>query len=476
MGNGTWSMTDRPVRPGFYMNFQAAAQATIQPGARGRVAIPVKANWGPVKQVVEITSEKELIDTYGTDRLDSGFTAYDCIRLALLGGAKTVLGYRLADSTAAKASISLQDGEGTDVLTLTTKYETTRPLSVTVRDDIVDPTNRQDIMLYEGTKLIYTFTYAKDSIDATVKAINGDTGNVWVTAKKVKDGTLVNTLSQDFAGGNAGIADISNEDYIDAMAVFEARVFDTFAPDGMTDASLQTTVKSWAERLRSEGKDIVAYMGGTAADDTNIAVANTRSHGFNSESVANVGVTGVLDGAEYGSAQTACYFAGLASGQALTESLTYATTIFDDVKPRLTNNQVISAIQAGTLVMVNDGEKVRIEKGINTLTSLKEGQNNAWKQIKCIRIMDAIQADTSKAANDSYIGKILNNDDGQTSLICALKLYFEGIAGTLIADDFTVEIDTEKMALASGNEFFWKWDARVIDSMENIYGIGIVRY
>ncbi len=482
MASGVWSMTDKPIRAGFYMNFVAAALAAIQPGARGIVAIPVKANWGPAKQIVKITSEKELMDTCNTEKIADGFTAYECIRLALLGGAKTILGYRLVDSAAAKASITLKDTAATpaNILTLTTKYETTRPFKVTVRDNLVDPANKQDIVLYEGTSQLYVFTFAKGTgvVDNAVAAINNDANNKWITATKVADGnnTIANVTSQAFTGGNAGVAGITNQDYVDAMAAFESRVFHAFALDGMTDPSLQTSVKSWVERLRNEGKGIIAYMGGSTTDDQDIANANSRSASFNHEGVVNVGVSAVLDGATYSSAQVACYVAGKAVGQALSESLTYAVTPFDDVIPRLTNNQVISALQSGTLVLVHDGEKVIIEKGINTLSSLRQGQNNAWEKIKCIRIMDAINQDTSKAAHDNYIGKVLNNEDGQVALLTALKKYFETLVPTLLAEDFVVAIDKEKQALAEGDEFYWYWDARVVDSMERIFGTGYVRY
>lgn len=480
MAGGTWSATDKPVRPGFYMNFVAAALAAIQPGARGILAMPVKANWGPVKTVVEITSEKDLMDIYGTDTAN-GFTAYRAIRLALLGGPKTILGYRLADSAAAKASVTLKDTAATpaNVLTLTTKYETALPFSATVRDNVVDA-NKQDIILYQGTKQLYTFTFAKGTgvVDKAVAAINNDTNNKWITATKVAAGndTIATIANATFTGGNAGVAGVTNQDYINAMAAFEARVFDTFTLDGATDPSLQTSVAAWVQRLRTEGKGVIAYMGGSTTDDLNITAGNARSYSFNHEGIVNVGVSGVLDGVMYPSAMVACWVAGKAAGQDLSESLTYAVAPFDDVVPRLTNNQIISAINAGTLVLVHDGEKVRVEKGINTLTSLREGQNNAWKKVKCIRIMDAINTDTTKTANDSYIGKVLNNDDGRVALLSAIKKYFETIAGTLIDTDFVVDMDKDRQANAEGDEFYWYWNARVIDSMERIYGTGYVRY
>lgn len=474
MPGGTWSESDLPVRPGFYMNFIAAALAAIATGPRGIVAIPVKANWGPIKSIQEIISEKELNDLFNTETA-APYTAYTCGRLALLGQPKLLLLYRLADANAAKATIALKDTAAADVLRLTTKYETERSFNVTTRDNLVDNT-KQDLLLYEGTTLLKTITYVKGNVDYAVTAINGDTQNKWLDAAKIAagNGTIATVANQALTGGNDGTAAIASQDYIDAMTAFEARVFNNFALDGATDAALQTSVKAWVQRLRSEGKKIVAFMGGTTADDADIATGNTRSTGFNYEGIVNVGVSGVLDGVTYSSAQVACYIAGLMGGQALKESLTYAKTVFDDVSPRLTNSQIISAINAGTLVLIHDGEKVIVEKGINTLTSLTVDQGSQWKKIKLIRIMDAIAMDTAKAGQDKYIGKVLNNEDGQVAVLNAIKNYFETLSPDLLAPDFVVEVDTEKQATALSDQFFWKYSAKLIDSMEQIFGTGYI--
>lgn len=477
MAGGVWSQTDKPIRPGFYMNFVAAAQDSIQSGVRGVVAIPIRANWGPAKQIVEITNEKELIDTFGSE-ITADFTAYECIRLILLGSPKKVLGYRLVDGSAAKASKTLKDDASTDVLTIATKYETEKDFKVTVRDNAID-NNKQDIVLYEGAKQLYVFTFAKGTgvIDKAVVAINDDKMNKWIDANKVTDGnnTLANISSQNFSGGNAGVADIVNADYVNAMSAFEARVFNSFTLDGVTDSSLQTSVKAWVERLRCEGKMVMAFVGGSAEDDQDIANANSRSASFNHEGMVNVGISAEIDEVWYTSGKVACYVCGKAAGQSLKESLTYAVTPFDDVSPRLTHSQVVSALQSGTLVLIHDGEKVIIEQGINTLTSLREGQNNSFKKIKTMKIMDAIETDTAKAAHDSYIGKVLNNEDGQVAVLSAIKNYFETLSPTLIANDFIVEVDKEKQVYAGADEFYWKWSAKLIDSMEKIFGTGIIR-
>lgn len=482
MAGGTWSPTETKVRPGFYMNFVAAALAAIKGGTRGIVALPLKANWGPVRQFVEITSEAELIAAY-TSQESASITAYTAGRFALLGGAKKLLGYRLADANAAKASLTLNDTTApapVAVLKLETKYETTRDFRVTTRVNAVDNT-KQDIVLYEGTKQlrVFTFTFGIGGVDAAVASINNDTGNLWITAAKLADGTgqLAVVNSQPFAGGNNGTAAIVNDDYVNAMAAFEARDFHVFTLDGMTEPALQASVKAWIERLRNEGKGVMAVMGGTAAADADVTQGNTRSTGFNHEGVVNVITSAKFAGTLYSSAQIAPYIAGLIAGQRLNESTTYAVTPFEDVSPRLTNSQIVAAINAGSFVLVHDGEKVKCEKGINTLTSLRTGQNDQWKKIRTIRVMDAINGDLLKSASDNYIGKVNNNDDGKVALLNACKQYMDKLVlGGLVERDYLVYLDPDyHPALAQPDEVYIKWEARIVDSMERIYGTFVVR-
>ena len=154
MAGGTWSITELPVLPGLYLNFQAAALAAIQTGARGTVILPVKAHWGPVKSFQTVTTEKDLLDKYAASSDSNGSTVYGTIRMALLGGAKKILTYRLADSAAKEASIILKNTTTADAIKLTGKYpgERGNAFRVTIQANIVDNT-KQDLKLYEDTTL-----------------------------------------------------------------------------------------------------------------------------------------------------------------------------------------------------------------------------------------------------------------------------------------------------------------------------------
>jgi hypothetical protein len=327
MAGGTWSPTEIPVLPGLYMNFVAAALAAIQPGARGVVIAPVKAHWGPVREFVEITSEAAIIDTYTADG-SNGATAYTTLRFALLGGAKKILAYRIADANAAKATVTLNDTSVTPVavLRLDAKYPGARGnnFKVTVRVNPVDST-KKDILLYEGTTLLRTFTFTSGTIQAAADAVNNDVGNKWITATVLAagNGVLADVSNVAMAGGNSGIAAIAAADYTNALAAFETQEFNLLTLDGIADAAIQTSVVSWVSRVRSEGKGVIAVMGGAAASDTAadaVSQATSRSASWNHEGVVNVGTGAVLDGVSYASAQVAAYVAGLIAGQKLSES------------------------------------------------------------------------------------------------------------------------------------------------------------
>lgn len=480
MAGGTWSPTDKPILPGLYLNFKAQALSTIQPGSRGTVGIVVRAHWGKEKDIVEITSESDLIENFTND-ITGGANAYKLIRLVLLGGAKKVLAYRLVSSAGAQASVTLKDTADANMITLKAKYKGERGnnFKVTVSTNLIDST-KKDIALYEGATLLKTFTVGSGA-DNIVNTINSDSTNEWIVAEKVADGngTLANVSGATFAGGNSGITGITNADYAEAFSKFETQDFNLFVLDGVSDSALQASLKSWVERLRSEGKGIIAVVGGSASDDKAsdaVARAIARSTALNSEGIVNVGVGAYEGTTEYSSAEIACWVAGLIAGQRLSEATTYSVAPFSDVNRRWTKSEMEQAIEGGVFLLYHDGEKVKVLKGINTLVSLKQGQNNAWKKIRTIRVMDAINNDLLRTAEEAYIGKINNTAEGRNSLIGACREYMRQLAlgGVIERDGWNVYLDPD-FPNPEPDEVYIKWEARLTDVMEKIFGTFIVK-
>ncbi|MFW5436562.1 phage tail sheath family protein [Paenibacillus apiarius] len=482
MAGGNWSPTDMPVLPGLYMNFVAAAGAAIQPGARGIVVAPVKAHWGPVGEFVEIADEKSIKESFSLDET-GGATAYTTLFLALLGGPKKLLAYRLADSSAAAAKTTLKDtaDASADCLTLTAKHpgERGNDFNVTVQASLVDAT-KKEMRLYEGTTLLRTFSIGDGTATAAAAAINEDGDNKWIVAEKVADGTLTDISGGAFNGGKSGISGITNSDYIAATEAFEGQEFHVLTLDGIADPALRASIVAWVKRVRSEGKGIMATLGGTAADDKAndaVAKANTRSAACNHEGVVNVGSGAVLAGKEYSSAQVAAWAAGLIAGQSISESTTYAVSPFDDVTRRWTRSEQEQAVRSGVFLLIHDGRQVKVLRGVSTLATLKEGQNNAWKKIRTIRVLDQINADLQRAAEDNYIGKVNNTAEGRLALIGACKDYMRTMAQSSVIEGTGYDVILDPAYYGSApsrkpepDQVFLQWNARLTDVMEQIFG------
>ncbi|WP_239616151.1 phage tail sheath family protein [Cohnella mopanensis] len=482
MAGGTWSTTDKPVLPGFYMAFRSAATAAIQPGSRGVAIAPVRAHWGPINQFVDISSEVEIANAF-TRSEENGATAYSALKLALLGGARKVFAYRLADGNAAVATVTLADSASTpvNVVKLEAKYPGSRgnDFKVTVQ---VNPTDsgKKDLKLFEGTTLLRTFTFAGNSVKAAVNEINGDAGNKWITATNLGEGngTLANVSGISLTGGNSGIAAIANAEYLNALADFETQDFNVVFLDGVSDSGLHASVAAWVGRIRDEGKGVIAVFGGSAADDKAadaVSKAISRSAAMNHEGIVNVGTGVKFNGTSYSSAQVTAYVAGLIAGQGLSQSTTYAPSPFEDVTRRWTRSEQEQAVRNGVFLLVHDGRLVKALRGINSLVTLREGQNNPWKKIRTIRVMDSINSDLQRTAEDAYIGKVNNTEEGRLALIGACKQYMQSLAqaGIIEAEGYDVYVDTE--FTPEPDQVFLKWEARLTDVMEQIFSTFIVR-
>lgn len=476
MSTGTWDEKNRPTIPGWYNRFKNNAEARIGTGIHGILAMPVKANWGPVKTVTPIavnsTAERNLIKAFGAD---PKYTAYKLGKLALLGQPKEVLFYRLTDGSEKVSSLILKNSESTpvDVIKLETKYPTTRAFNVTIRINIADE-SKKDFLFFEGTTQLFSISAISGGIDEIVTLVNSSVENEYIVASKITGavGVLANTVNTPLIGGNDGTAVITNQHYLDAMSTFEGYGMDGFALDGIADQSLQISIKAWVIKNKQEGTNIIAFVGGLSNET--IEQANSKSKEFNHEDVVNVFGHGTFEGVEYNQAEIAVYIAALATGKGLKDSICNEVTIFDDVQPRLSKSEMETALAAGTLVLTKDANDIIVVDDVNTYKNYTDEKGDVFGSIRAVKFMNAVDGDTSLKRKD-FVGKTPNNDTGRTLILCALKQYFETLAkASVIEADFTVVIDKELQATAASDEFFWKWDAKYIDVIKRVYGTGNV--
>lgn len=247
-------------------------------------------------------------------------------------------------------------------------------------------------------------------------------------------------------------------DYTGIRDAFSSRHFNVFVFPGEIPAAEQKATSKWcADNRDDEGKHFITVFGGSATDDQNPDTGNTRSVNIKDDYVVNL-ITGVeVDGTTYSSAGFAPYVAGLIAGTGINKSITYTQVYAGDVTKRLRNTEINTALGKGSLVLVHDGEKVKVEQGLVT----------SGKKIRAMRARQAISTDIAKAAADSYIGKLDNNADGQAALISAVKAYLERLQLNNVLSDIVVTLDPDQKS--EGDRVYLLIAFTEIDSMERIF-------
>ncbi len=477
---GVWTPNDVGAagsRPGLYANFEKEATALISGGVSGVVAIAGTALWGPDEVVQKIENETELLNFYTKDE-----TAVDLpfmISQALKGGAKSVLAYRLEGTGGVKGTLSLDDSVAANVLDVTGKDEGARAntFTITIAANAIDA-SRKDVTLKEGATTLITWVTTIDDgdtgmVQALVDQINDDATNFYIDAIFVAVGNeiLADISATNLATGADPAAPIIG-DYNLMLTAFEVETFSILCTDTQ-DASILVAILAWVKTtMRAAGKKVVYYGGSETADAAAAAVADAAL-------ADHEGWVHVFPGFKYldflGVAQTArgskaaARIAGIVAGQSLTQSVTFAELIdITDVETRLTDAQVQVALAGGVLPLVWDGSKFKVERGLNTLTTLAATQSNDFKKIKIIRILDNIENTLSKTASDLLIGKFLNNADGQNAVLSLFRDFLNTLANQGVIDpSFTAVLDPQNPATA--DRMFVLIIVKPVDSIEYIY-------
>lgn len=192
---GSWSPPpNQPIRPGAYVNFESSGAAPIEPGTFGRVAMPIRATWGPENTFVEIITDADRTATFGKvdnyDKKNSALVGTPTnntswlIAEAIRGGSELVKAYRMVGANAAQAKVVLDDWLDANTLVLTAKYKGTRANGFTIKV-AASPifTGKNVLSILEGGEEIEQWRYNPDDLAALASDINSSTkGSKFVVA------------------------------------------------------------------------------------------------------------------------------------------------------------------------------------------------------------------------------------------------------------------------------------------------------
>jgi len=386
---------------------------------------------------------------------------------AFRGGCRRVVAYRLG-SDGQKATVNLRNSERANVVTITAKHEGVRGnnFAVTVKDSLTDATKRE-LLLYEGTTLRQTIPFAKGSGEpqALVDAIAAS-NSPYITAVKQADGSgeLEAVTQQPLTGGQD--PNVNGGSYSAGLSAIEAIDWNVLAVD-TKDTATHAVVQTYIDRVRNEGKRVLAVVGEPTSENLVNRLAHARA--FNDPAIIYVanGFKGA-DGVTREGYKAAARVAGMTAAAQITESLThYVVRGATELVGALTNAEIEQAIQSGALIFTMSAQKqVHIEYGINTFVTVTADMDAGWKKIRRVRTRDNLM-DRIAATWDPLIGKINNSPDGRATLIAAAQ----GIINRMIAEGALLQgsIFEDPNNPPAGDSAWFVVQVDDLDSAEKVY-------
>ena len=495
----TWrqsDVTDPGRRPGTFINFGARAQALIRGGLTGRVAATVKAGWGPIDRVVQITTAEEMARYYSTseelfrstltDAIANRYNAPFIIENLLSGGVSRVLARRLVGPNPVLATLTLEDDASLAVITVNAKYPGRWGDTFKIQVVNTPATLTQQIILRNNdNNTIATWVSTVDRgagsgiVDDLISIVNADTNNDYVELVKIADGsgTLATTIFTALTGGDGDEDNIVLSDYDEAQADFSLENFELVYLD-TDDVAIRNDMLGWVIERRNDGKAIQLITGSSLAEPVATAVTNASTI---REPFGTYVYPGLKRNDRSGTERTypgylaAARVAGIIAGLPLTASPTFQSiNLISDLETRLSNTEVMTLLAGGVLTLVWDGARYKIERGINTLTPPYSSlQNEFYSKIKVTRILDNINNVINTSISDTHVGKINNSPEGRRIILKSVRQFLGTQSDNdLILPNYSVEQDPNNDPTIDG--FFILIGLQPIDSLEFIYFTVIV--
>ncbi|MBU3098744.1 phage tail sheath subtilisin-like domain-containing protein [Clostridium sp. DSM 17811] len=268
---------------------------------------------------------------------------------------------------------------------------------------------------------------------------------------------------------------VASTNYTEGEKYLEGTKFDYVAIPSITSADA-LLVATWIKNLR-DNKDIKSKA---------VLPIVSGDH----EGVINYATNSTIVGTETYTATDYCgRIAGVLAGTPLQMSATYAVLTEVTDCPHLTTDEFNAQIALGQLLLINDGSKVKIARGVNSLQTTTLTKGDSFKKIKVVDIMDQINSDIKTTANDTYIGKVPNTYDNKILLISAILGYFDGLVTDQLVEknpiicidvvaqtaylksngvDVSVLTEQQIKEANTGDNVFIGGTIKIIDAMENI--------
>lgn len=224
-------------------------------------------------------------------------------------------------------------------------------------------------------------------------------------------------------------------DYNAALTRLNNKRFNYLAIPGIEDKDT-LTIATWIKTKRDNNKKTFkAVLPNCDADN---------------EGIINFTTTGIKVGEkDYTTAEYTARIAGILAGLPFSRSSTYYELNEIDAITEIEDPD--TAVDNGELILINDGENIKIGRGINSLTTTTGKKTEDFKSIRVMEVQDLIKDDIRTTFDKHYIGKHNNIYDNQVLFIRSINAYYDGLEGEEILDpnfDNKAEINVRKQRLA----------------------------
>lgn len=255
--------------------------------------------------------------------------------------------------------------------------------------------------------------------------------------------------------------------YLEAQTRLSFKKFNYLAVPGISKEDA-TTMASYIKLKRSKDKKTFkVVLPTTVADD---------------EGIINFTTEGIKVGDKtYSASEYTCRIAGILAGLPFTRSATYYDLPeVDSITESATPNE---DIDKGQLILINDGGKIKIGRGVNSLTTTTETKTEDFKKIKVVEVMDMITDDIRDSFNNSYVGKVANTYDNQVLFFTFVNNYFKQLAADFVLDNAypniaSVDVEAQRKAWELSGTNTEDWDDLKVKNMSfrsNVFAAGNIK-
>jgi len=420
LGGGSFTIQNK-VFPGAYINFVSAASSRSMLSDRGVAAVPMVLDWGPEKEVFEVTAEQfqnHCFDIFGYNYEDEEMRPFR----ELFRNLKKGIFYRLNGGIRAANDFA------------TAKYSGRRGSSMTM----VISRNVNNNAMYD----VKTLLSGKEVDRQTVSSMAELKDTEYCIFKR--ETALRETAGIPFTGGTNGDG-VTGADYSAFLSAVEAYSFHALCCPS-TDDNVKALFAAYTKRMRDEvgiKLQTIMYRYPQVDYEGVISVENSI-RGSAMAGSAVVGVTALGDDA------AALVYWVTGAEAACEVSRTNENKKYDGelvVDTAYTQLELTEGVRSGKFLFHKVGDDVRALMDINSLITFTDEKGDDFGNNQTIRVLDQIGNDIASLFNTRYLGIVPNDDSGRVALWNDIVSYNKELVTLRAIETF----DSKEITVAAGN-------------------------